>query len=99
MPSELVPPAPQPPSPEPEPRTIPERPAKIVCQMCECTLVAMTGDVLKMSDLAKQYRDQGDEIDDLKAELDRSQKDLADALRERDEARAAIPEKRKGIFS
>jgi hypothetical protein len=96
MPNDLIPPAELIPPPPPEPAASSR--AYILCGFCECRLVAASGDVLRMSDAAKAFRDSGDVIDGLRADLKAAREDVAAALKERDDARAMIPPKKKGIF-
>lgn len=71
------------PKPEPAPKS------SIVCEFCECTL-APSGDFISLSARAKGLRDLEDSLDTANANLAKSQTDLAEALRERDEARAEV---------
>ena len=56
---------------DPEPALAPARPAVargITCQFCEASLTS-TGEVLRLSDRAKQLRDYEDDLVDVKREL------------------------------
>lgn len=89
----IIDPSVEPPDP---PSSVPARGPRIVCEFCQCSLTP-AGDVLKMSDTARAFNKQGDTIDTLRDDLRQSQNDLAEALRERDEARAALPKPREGF--
>ena len=56
--------------PEPRPPTpIDSRRRKLCCEFCDCELTSATGEVLKMSDKAKAYRDLKEKHEKLQAQL------------------------------
>jgi hypothetical protein len=77
-PADLLPPGDNdPPAPAPRPR------AGLVCEYCECRLTP-TGDVLKLSDKAKRWRDTegaGDKLTARITALERENDDLKTKLR------------------
>ena len=83
--SSLLPPDPGDPSPAPPVR----RADHITCEFCQCTL-APSGEYIRLSDRAKELRDQGETIDRLRADLTESEAQIAEAGRLLDEARAHI---------
>jgi len=98
MPDPLLPPDPPQPAPDPPQPTRHERPARIECGFCACTLVAFSGDVLKMSELAKQYRDQADAIEQLTVQVTAITAERDERTRERDDARQPRTPVARGIF-
>ncbi len=98
MPNDLLPTDPPPPPVPLEPRP-PERPSKITCQFCECVLVSANGDVLRMSEVAKAYRDQSDKIEQLGQQLTDTRDELAAARTRIGELEAANPPRPRSMFS
>jgi len=97
---DLMPPpgAPNPDEP-PTPRPSPTLPRKVECDFCHCHLVPATGEVLKMSDVAKSYRDASDTIEKLQHTISKVEADLASARSALAEATAQKPQSRSGLFS
>lgn len=83
----LAPPEPVviPPSPEPV-----RRPGKVRCEFCECELSPVSGEFQQLSDKAKTFRKHADTIEQLRADLVAKTTEHETAVRERDEARAAV---------
>ncbi len=77
-----------PPTPAPEP-TPAAASGKLECEFCKCQL-GPSGEYLKLSDRAKELRALEDTLGQTNEKLAASQADLAEALRERDEARAEV---------
>ena len=71
------------------PPTTTPRGAKLVCEFCSCQLTPV-GDVLRMSDSAREYAKQAEQIKTLKAQLDQARSDADTFKRERDEANARL---------
>lgn len=63
--------------------------AALVCEFCSCQLTPV-GDVLRMSDNAREYAKQAEQIRTLKAQLDQARSDADTFKRERDEANARL---------
>lgn len=84
-----------PPTPAPH---VPTEKKRITCDFCGCSL-APSGDVLRMSDDAKAFRDGADSIERLQGVITTLEASNATLTRERNEARAAIPQPKKGIFA
>ena len=61
-----------PPANEPEKR---ESGKRITCDYCKCSLTS-SGDVLKMSDTAKEFRDASDIIERFKSQLESAKAEL-----------------------
>jgi hypothetical protein len=95
--NDLLPPDPDPAPPTP-PTPTPGRATRITCDFCGCSL-APSGDVLRMSEEAKAFRDGADEIERLQAVISTLESQVSTLTRERDEARAALPKPRQGLFS
>lgn len=95
--NDLLPPGPGDPPPTPSPSPIVPK-SRITCDFCGCSL-APSGDVLKMSDDAKAYRDGADKIDTLNATITDLESQIATLKREKDALAAAVPPAKKGIFS
>lgn len=70
-------------APPPKPRT------KLTCEFCLCEL-ATGGDYFKLSEKAKEYRGLEERLAAAQAEISDAQQKLSAAIRERDEARAAL---------
>jgi len=82
-----------PPNPGDDPPTPPAPTGRrITCDYCKCSLAA-SGDVLRMSSEAKAMRDLEHTLEKVRKELADAQALTAIAVRERDEARAALPKK------
>ncbi len=62
---------------------------KVECEFCGCML-GPSGEYMQLSQRAKELRALDDTLSTVREELSHSQSDLAEALRERDEARAAL---------
>jgi len=75
MPDDLLPPV-DPPDPIGDPA--PRRRASLVCEFCDCKLTPV-GDVLNVSDKARNFRKLEDRIEILTADLTKAQADLAAA--------------------
>jgi hypothetical protein len=67
----------------------PDKKPKLVCEFCSCQLTPV-GDVLRMSDAAREYAKQTEQIRTLKAQLDQARSDADTFKRERDEANARL---------
>jgi len=67
----------------------PSKKAALVCEFCSCQLTPV-GDVLRMSDNAREYAKQAEQIRTLKAQLDQARSDADTFKRERDEANARL---------
>lgn len=78
---------PTPPAPDVAPPT-----GKVTCEFCSCTL-GPSGEYLQLSPRAKELRALEDTLDTVRGELAAAREDVAAALRERDEARAALATK------
>jgi len=65
------------------------RPKKCVCEFCGCTL-APSGDVLAMSDQAREYRDLNDRLRTTQSELQTVSADVERLTRELNDARASL---------
>lgn len=63
--------------------------AKLKCEFCACQLTP-TGDVFRMSQEARDYAKQGEQIIALKAQLEQARADADTFKRERDEANARL---------
>ena len=76
---------------EEEPIVPPTPPGKtkLVCEFCACQLTPV-GDVLRMSDTAREFAKQTEQIRNLKAQLDQARADADTFKRERDEANARV---------
>jgi len=84
-PTSLLPPDP----PEPVSHSAPTNRAHITCEFCECTL-APSGQYIRLSDRAKDLRDQGELVDRLKTELADAQAAAEETARLLDEAQREI---------
>jgi len=83
------------PTPGPTPRA-----TRIQCDFCGCAL-APSGDVLRMSDAAKVYRDASDAVADLTAQLATVQQELSVAQAAIDEAKRVsqtLPNAQRSMF-
>lgn len=72
------------------------RDKRITCEFCKCKLTH-NGDVLTMSDEARNFRDMDDDMDELKRQLDEANRDAAEFKRRADAAEAEL-ERRKGSW-
>jgi hypothetical protein len=79
------------PGDENTPPPAPSKKAALVCEFCSCQLTPV-GDVLRMSDNAREYAKQAEQIRTLKAQLDQARADADTFKRERDEANARAAE-------
>jgi hypothetical protein len=79
-----------PPAPAKEPASVTL--GKVECEFCGCML-GPSGEYMQLSGRAKELRALEDTLSTVRDELSASQSDLAEALRERDEARAALAAK------
>ncbi len=77
------------PGEEHDPPTPPSAKPKLVCEFCSCQLTPV-GDVLRMSDNAREFAKQAEQIRTLKAQLDQARSDADTFKRERDEANARL---------
>jgi hypothetical protein len=62
---------------------------KVTCEFCQCVL-GPSGEYMQLSPRAKELRAIDDTLSTVREELAASQRDLAEALRERDEANAEV---------
>ena len=63
--------------------------AKLVCEFCSCQLTPV-GDVLRMSDQAREFSKLAEQVRNLKAQLDQARSDADTFKRERDEANTRL---------
>lgn len=80
------------PRPQNEPNPTPESAppsGKVICEFCECVL-GPSGEYMQLSPRAKELRALDDTLSTVRDELAAARSDLAEALRERDDARAEI---------
>jgi hypothetical protein len=73
---------------EPTPAPAPAS-TKVTCEFCGCQL-GPSGEYMQLSERAKGLRQLEDSLSTSQAETAAARANLADALRERDEARAAL---------
>lgn len=67
----------------------PVKGAKLECEFCSCQLTP-AGDVLRMSDRAREINKDAETIRNLKAQLEQARADADTFKRERDEANARL---------
>lgn len=89
----LLPPV-DPPAPDPPPAP---RAPKLRCEFCQCELTP-TGDCLRMSDRAREYRDQTDTIDKQKATIAEKDAEIGRLTTDLAAARAAVATSKRGPY-